>query len=304
MRKIVNLSDVVTCLGDDIIEIRGDFCDKYIDNLADVEHVNETTLDWVKSSNPRRQSIVESTIAKVIIVSEDVEYNDSIKSQGKVLLVVRNPRNAIAKVGQSFFVEKPLGLIHETAIISKGAKVAEGVTVGPFSIIGDAEIGEGTVIGACVTIKNGCIIGRNCKISDHVVLGEEGFGFEKDENGNWFRFPQIGNLVIGDFVEIGPFCAVDRGALSDTIIGNYTKIDSHVKIAHNNVLGNNVVITSGVVIAGSNVIEDNVWIGPNSTFVEWGHVGIGSFVGIGSVVTKKLKKNTKVFGNPAKVLNL
>lgn len=304
MKKKVYLSDVLECLGSSVLNIYGKIEDVYIDNLSDSEHTSKTTLDWVKPSNSKRQTIVEHSPAKVIIVGENVDYSETIKEQDKILIVVKSPRNAIAKVGSRFFVDKPQLGIHPTAIVSEEAEVGENVSIGAYCVIGKVKIGNGTVIGTNVRIYDDCEIGNNCTIADYVILGSEGFGFEKDERGNWMKFPQIGALVIGDNVEIGSFTVIDRGALSTTSIGDYSKIDSLCKIAHNVVIGKNVIITGCCSIAGSNVIEDNVWISPNSTLKDWGHIGKDSFVGMGSVVVTKLKPNSRVFGNPAKKVTL
>lgn len=298
----IYLDRILEVLGNDVLAVYGNTNDVYVDNLADSEHVTETTLDWVKESNPHRQSIVENTCAQVVIVGKSVEYTDFIKEQGKVLIVVKKPRNAIAKIGNAFFVRRPVLGIHPTAIVDEEAIISEGVSIGPYCVIGKVKVGKGTTIGAFVKIYDSCEIGSNCSIADHVVLGGEGFGFEKDSDGNWMKFPQIGGLVIGDNVDIGSFVAIDRGALSVTKIGNYTKIDSMCKIAHNVVVGENVIITGFCGLGGSSVVGNNVWMGPHSSLKDWGQIGEGAFVGMGSVVIQKVKPKKTVFGNPAKEL--
>lgn len=293
---------ILEVLGSDVLAVHGNTNDVYVDNLADPEHVTKTTLDWVKESNPHRQSVVENTCARVIIVGESIEYTNVIKEQGKVLVVVKKPRNAIAKIGNAFFVQHPVLGIHPTAIVDEDAVIDEGVSVGPYCVIGKVKIGKGTTIGAYVKIYDSCEIGSNCNIADHVVLGGEGFGYEKDENGDWFKFPQIGGLLIGNNVDVGSFTAIDRGALSVTKIGDNTKIDGKCKIAHNVVVGKNVVFTGGSGAGGSCVIGDNVWVGSAAKIKDWVKIGDGAFLGMGSVVIRNVKPNTKVFGNPAKEL--
>lgn len=299
--KKVLLNEIISQLGDEFINSYGDInLDFYIDNITDAEHTTYSTLDWVNSNKANKQTIAESSVAKVVLVDQEVKYSDLLKDKEKILLVVRNPRTAIAIIGNTFFCEKAVVGIHETAIIKAGAHIGKNVSIGPYSIIDKAIIGDNCVIGAHVHIFDDCKVGNDCVISDNALIGDAGFGFVKDENDNWVRFPQIGGVVIGNHVEIGSFTSIDRGALSDTIIGDYSKIDSHCKIAHNNVIGNNVVITGCCSIAGSNVIEDNVWIGPNSSLKDWGHIGKDSFIGMGSVVVTKVKPNARIFGNPAK----
>lgn len=301
--KRIYLDEILSALGSDVHKVHGDLKDVFIDNMADQDHVTETTLDWVKESNPRRQHVVESSNAKIIIVGKSIEYSEELKKQGKVLIVVDEPRNAIARIGNEFFVQRPVWGIHPTAIIDHEAEIAEGVSIGPFCVIGKVKIGKNTNIGSFVRIYDSSEIGSNCNIADHVVLGSEGFGYGKDGNGDWIKFPQIGGLTIGNNVDIGSFTTIDRGALSVTKIGDNTKIDSKCKIAHNVVVGENVVFTGGSGAGGSCVIGDNVWVGSAAKIKDWVKIGEGAFLGIGSVVIRNVKPNTKVFGNPAKELD-
>ena len=293
----VTLSELLSFLGDEVMRVYGETSGAYIDNLADVAHVNETTLDWVKPKNPDRQQIVEKSKANVVLVDEGVS-----PVADKVLIVVKNPKRALAKVGNAFFVERPQPGIHPTAIIDAQAKIGEDVYIGPYSVIGKASIGAGCVIDSNVRIYDGVILGKGCDIKAGAVLGGAGFGFEKDEDGNRFRFPQVGRLIIGDDVEVGANTCIDRGALSDTVIGDHTKINNLCHIAHNNKIGRNVVIAGCVNVSGSCVIEDNVWISPNVSLRGFNHLGAGCTVGTGAVVTKDIPAGETWVGNPARKL--
>lgn len=293
----VTLSELLSFLGDEVMRVYGETSGAYIDNLADVAHVNETTLDWVKPKNPDRQQIVEKSKANVVLVDEGVS-----PVAGKVLIVVKNPKRALAKVGNAFFVERPQPGIHPTAIIDAQAKIGDDVYIGPYSVIGKASIGAGCVIDSNVRIYDGVILGKGCDIKAGAVLGGAGFGFEKDEDGNRFRFPQVGRLIIGDDVEVGANTCIDRGALSDTVIGDHTKINNLCHIAHNNKIGRNVVIAGCVNVSGSCVIEDNVWISPNVSLRGFNHLGACCTVGTGAVVTKDIPAGETWVGNPARKL--
>ena len=131
-------------------------------------------------------------------------------------------------------------------------------------------------------------------------MGGSGFGFVKDDDGNKLRFPQIGGLIIGHHVEIGANTCIDRGALSDTEIGDYTKINNLCHIAHNNKIGRNVTITGCVNVSGSNIIDDRVWIAPNASIRGFIHIGEGSVVGMGAVATKDIPAGETWVGNPAR----
>jgi len=296
-KRQINIDELISFLGEEVVRIYGDPQGVYIDNLADVEHVNETTLDWIKPKNPSKQTIVEKSPARVILVDEEIK-----PVQGKVLIVVKHPKMALAKVGNHFFVEKPETGIHPTAIIHNEARIGNDVSIGAYCVIGRATIGDGTVIDSHVRIYDDVVIGNHCNIKAGAVIGGAGFGFERDENGNKFRFPQIGSVWIGDDVEIGSQTCIDRGALSETIIGDHTKINNLCHIAHNNRIGKNVTITGCVNLSGGNIIEDNVWIAPNASLVGYVHIGEKATIGMGAVVVKDVPANEVWVGNPAKKL--
>lgn len=301
IRKIP-LSDIIAFLGDELLAVHGCVSDVFIDNLADVEHTNEHTLDWIIPTKPNKTALAEQSNANVILVDSEVDYTQGMIDAGKILLVVRSPKRALAEIGNFFFVKKTVPHIHPTAIIDDEAKVGSDVYIGPYCVIGKAIIGDGCIIDSNVRIHDDVTLGCYCHIKAGAVLGGEGFGFEKDENGNKFRFPQLGSLIIGNYVEVGSNTCIDRGALSDTIIGDYTKINNLCHIAHNNKIGKNVTITGCVNISGSNVIEDNVWVAPNASIRGFIHLGEGCIVGMGAVVTKDIPEKETWVGNPARKL--
>lgn len=298
--KKIYIEEILAFLGDKCISVKGDYTDVYIDNLADIYHINETTLDWVSPTKKNKQEIVEKSKAKVILVDNQIVYSEEILRQKKVLLFVRSPKMVLAEIGNNYFVKQKQPNIHFTAIIDSEANIGENVYIGPYSVIGKAKIGDNTVIDSNVRIHDNVVLGSHCNIKSGVVLGGEGFGFERDSNGNLFRFPQIGDLIIGNYVEIGANTCIDRGALSNTIIGDYSKINNLCHIAHNNIIGRNVEITGCVNISGGNIIDDNVWIAPNSSLVGYLHIGENSMIGMGAVVVKDVPSNEIWVGNPAK----
>lgn len=291
----VTVSELVSFLGKDVIRVDGEFSGVYIDNLADVEHVSKTTLDWVKPSNPNRQTYVERSKAYVFLVDEGVK-----PVPGKTLIVVKHPKRCLAQIGNAFFVDKKKPGIHPQTVIDAEAVIGKDVYIGPLTVIGKAKIGDGCVIDSNVRIYDGVVLGKGCNIKAGAVLGGPGFGFEKDEDGNLFRFPQLGRLIIGDDVEVGANTCIDRGALSDTVIGDHTKINNLCHIAHNNKIGRNVVITGCVNVSGSNEIDDNVWIAPNACIRGFIHLGKGCIVGMGAVATKDIPAGEIWVGNPAR----
>lgn len=293
----VSISDIVVFLGDKVLEIVGYYHGVFIDNLAEVERVNETTLDWINPSKTNKQQIAENSKARVLLVDEEVA-----PIRGKVLIRVQNPKVALAEIGNHFFVELPKPSIHSTAIIDPKAIIGANVTIGAYCVIGKAIIGDNCVLDNAVRVYDDTVMGKGCVIKTGAVLGGAGFGYERDAEGNNFRFPQIGQLIMGDYVEVGANTCIDRGALADTVIGDYTKINNLCHIAHNNKIGRNVIITGCVNVSGSNVIDDDVWIAPNASIRGWVHIGKGATVGMGAVVVKDIPQCETWVGNPARKL--
>lgn len=294
IKRKVFLKDILDFLGGVVIRVHGSTEGLFIDNLADVGRVCETSLDWVKPSNPKKNQIVAQSRAHVLLVDPEV-----MPIEDKTLIVVNNPKVALARVGNRFFADEWQPLVHKTSIIHPEAQIGKDCYIGPYTVVGKATIGEHTYIDSFVRVYDGVMIGHDCVIKSGSVLGGAGFGYERDEDGNKFRFPQIGQLVIGDYVEVGANTCIDRGALADTVIGDYTKINNLCHIAHNNRIGRNVTITGCVNLSGSNIIDDNVWIAPNSSIRGWVHVGEGAIVGMGAVVVKDIPPHETWIGNPA-----
>lgn len=146
------------------------------------------------------------------------------------------------------------------------------------------------------------IIGDNCEIKPSAVLGNDGFGFEPDENGDLVFFPHFGNVVIEDNVRIGSHVCIDRGNMHDTIIKDGVKIDNLVHVGHNVTIGKNTLVVAGSVICGSVEIGENCFIGANSTIRQKLKIGNNVVIGMGAVVTKDIPDNEIWAGNPAKFL--
>lgn len=264
-------------------------------------------------ANSRYSSLLDSTEAAAIITSRDV-------SSSRPLIKIDNPSVAFAKVvdlvvGQSR--KHPQG-ISSDSIIDKGAKIASSVSVGPFTFIEEgAEVAEGSIIyGGCfighkakigkkcliypnTTIREKTEIGNNVIVHSGTVIGSDGFGFELSD-GSRKKIPQVGIVKIEDNVEIGANVTIDRARFDKTIIGEGTKIDNLVQIAHNVVVGKDCVIIAQVGVSGSTVIEDSAILAGQAGIV--GHIKIGkkAIVAAQAGVTKSVAAKTKVSGYPAK----
>ena len=186
----------------------------------------------------------------------------------------------------------------QNVLIGKNVKIGKNCLIGHNSIIeSNVVIGDNCSIGSNVIIRK-TLVGNNVNILDGCVIGKKGFGFFPDKKKN-FRYPHIGIVIIEDNSEIGCGATIDRGSLSNTIIGKNTFIDNQVHIAHNNKIGNNCIIAGQVGFAGSSSLGDNVMIGGQAGIS--GHLNIGSNVQIGggSGVIKNIPNDSKVMGYPA-----
>ncbi len=186
-------------------------------------------------------------------------------------------------------------------LIGKNVKIGSNCLIGHNSIIEkNVNIGNNCSIGSNVVIRN-TLIKNNVHILDGCVIGKKGFGFFPDKNSN-YRYPQIGIVIIEDYAEIGCGSTIDRGSLSNTIIGRNTYLDNQIHIAHNVKIGENCIIAGQVGFAGSSTLGNNVMIGGQAGIS--GHLKIGNNVQIGggSGVIKNIPDNSKVMGYPAKDL--
>ena len=189
----------------------------------------------------------------------------------------------------------------QNILLGKNVKIGSNCSIGHNTIIeSNVVIGDNCSIGSNVIIRN-TIIKNNVSILDGCVIGKKGFGFFPSKNGN-IRYPHIGIVIIEDNCEIGCGSTIDRGSLSNTIIGKNTFLDNQVHIAHNNKIGDNCIIAGQVGFAGSSTLGNNVMIGGQAGIS--GHLKVGNNVQIGggSGVIKDVPDNSKVMGYPAKDL--
>ena len=182
-------------------------------------------------------------------------------------------------------------VIHPSARIGRNVVLGRGVRIGAETVVY-----HNTVIGDEVEI------GMRCVIKSCAVLGENGFGFERDTRGKAVRLPHIGTIVIGNDVEVGSLTTVCRGTLSNTILRDGCKIDDHVHIAHNVDIGEDAFVIACAEVSGGVKIGPRAWIAPNASILNQLSIGAGAVVGLGSVVIKSVPDGAVVAGNPAKQL--
>ena len=264
-------------------------------------------------ANRKYLSKLKSTQAGAVITDFSVDCN------GKNVLRHSNPYLVYAKALELFYEPyRPAPFISPHSNIAPTAKIGAGVYIAPFVSIDDAvELGDGCSVFPNTTIYKGARIGKNCVIHSNVsirenveigngvvikngaVIGSEGFGFAKEENGSHYKIIQTGNLIIEDEVEIGANTTIDRPAIGETRIRKGTKIDNLVQIGHSNDVGENSILCAQVGLAGSTVIGKNVILS--------GQVGVAGHLEIGDNVIataqtgipNSVKENSFISGYPA-----
>jgi UDP-3-O-[3-hydroxymyristoyl] glucosamine N-acyltransferase len=240
------------------------------------------------------------------------------------LIIVNTPRLAFARA-VAFIADSgrtPSG-VHSTAVVDASAQLGAQVSIDAHSVIGrhvrigartrvgpgcvlfdDVEIGEDCELIARVTVYSKTRVGHRVVVHAGAVLGSDGFGFAKDEQtGAYYKFPQIGRLEIGDDVEIGANCTIDRAALDATVIAAGAKLDNMVHVGHNVQIGRNVVISAQAGIAGSSVIEQNVVVAGQVGIADHVRIEEGAILGAqcGVPSHKVIRGNGAIFwGTPAR----
>ena len=275
---------------------------RYVEGPSPIDQANDNSLSFCKKKDDQAVEMIRNSRAKVIICSDNLNLTES-DYQGKTLIQVLNPRLTFSRIMQKFFKAIPEHGIHPTAVVSEKARIGHDVYIGPYSYIADCEIGDGTIIDGHVYIYDRTRIGGGVIIHAGVVIGAEAVGFERNEMGEWVKFPQISGVIIEDNVEVGANSVICRGSLSDTLIGEGTKLDNLVRIGHGVRIGKHCIIITGAFICGSVKIGDHTWIGPLTCIRENICVGNQVLVGMGSIVQKDIGDNLVVSGSPARPIS-
>ena len=305
-KKYIFLNDILSALGN--TKKRENI---KINDLKDLISASSNDISFLHS--PKYLDLAKETKSKYIITHKKYQsllnkictpilVNDVLKS---VAIVAKQFYPNSLDDAVDFYVKIPKEKDFKNIKFGKNVLVGKNVKIGNKTIIGhnsiiesNVKIGSNCIIGNNVLIKYS-IIGNNVRILDGSVIGKKGFGFLPDKNHN-IRYPHIGLVVINDNVEIGCNNTIDRGSISNTVIGLNTFIDNQVHIAHNVKIGDNCVITGQVGFAGSSSLGNNVQIGGQAGIS--GHLNIGNNVKIGggSGVIKNVPDNSKVMGYPAR----
>ena len=288
--------------------------DVEVSRLSKIEEGTEGSLTFL--ANPKYKPYIYSTQASITIVNKTFEAENKLTT---TLIKVEDAYKSFSKLLEyynqikinKFGIEQPSFIAESSrygqnvyigafSYIGAHVTISDNVKIFPGSYIGDnVKIGENTVIFAGVKIYSDCIIGNNCVINSCTVIGADGFGFAPNENGEYSKVPQTGNVIIEDFVDIGAATSIDRATLGSTIIRKGVKLDNQIQIAHNVEIGKNTVIAAQTGVAGSTKIGENCQIGGQVGIV--GHLTIGNNVKIQaqSGITRNVKDNEVLQGSPA-----
>ena len=285
-----------------------------VSKLAKIEEGTEGSLTFL--ANPKYKSYIYTTKASITIVNSDFQPEEELAT---TLIKVDDAYGAFTKLLEYYNqIKLNKSGIEQPSSISDSAKIGEGIYIGAFTYIGDnvtignnvkifpnSYIGDNVVIGDNSIVFSGakvysdCVIGSSCVINSGAIIGADGFGFAPNDKGEYSKVPQIGNVIIEDFVDIGAGTTIDRATLGSTVIRRGVKLDNQIQIAHNVEIGKNTVIAAQTGVAGSTKIGENCQIGGQVGIV--GHITIGNNVKIQaqSGIGRHVKDNEVLQGSPA-----
>ncbi len=267
--------------------------------------------------NKKYEKFWAASKACVAVVNLDIAIEPG---DNRAFIKVKNADLAMSQVLEMYAPAPPVfasqihptATIDATATIGIGTKIGAGCYLGPNVIIGEnciiypnvtlldeSTIGNKTVIWSGTVIRERCHIGNDCIIHPNATIGADGFGFRPDPDRGLVKIPQIGNVIIGNNVEIGANTCVDRGKFSSTILGDGCKIDNLVQIGHNSRLGKFCIMAGNSGLAGSVTLGNGVIIGGSASIKDHTTIGDGAIVGAGSGVTGDIEAGKTMLGYPA-----
>ncbi|WP_298342780.1 UDP-3-O-(3-hydroxymyristoyl)glucosamine N-acyltransferase [uncultured Algibacter sp.] len=288
--------------------------DVEVSKLSKIEEGLEGSLTFL--ANPKYTPYIYTTKASITIVNKSftpeedlsttlIKVEDSYESFSKLLEYYNQVKNNKQGIEQPVYIAESASYdesiyLGAFSYLGENVKIGKNVKIFPGAYIGDnVVIGDDTVVFSGAKVYSESVIGNNCVINSGAIIGADGFGFAPNESGEYSKVPQIGNVVLEDFVDIGAATTIDRATLGSTIIRRGVKLDNQIQIAHNVEIGRNTVIAAQTGIAGSTKIGENCQIGGQVGIV--GHITIGDNVKIQaqSGIGRHVKDNEVLQGSPA-----
>lgn len=268
--------------------------DRSITRIATTDFCSEDSIGWIKNDS------FFNKINQGVIICKRTDFGKVTLNDNITYLITDiSPRLVFSKVihqiypqtSSNDFVNKVEEHRRNTTL-----KIGENVFIACGVIIGDH-----SVIHHNVSIYSNSKIGSNCVIQSNTSIGTEGLGLDLDIETNLFvKFPQLGGVILEDFVEVGPNSTIRRAALNNTIIKRGTKIGALCNIGHNSIIGENCILTCNIITSGSSVLGDNVFMGVGSSLKQGVCVSDNVIIGQGTVVLKNIPEGETWIGNPAK----
>lgn len=255
--------------------------------------------------------------ACVAVVNEDISI---APGENRAFIKVKNADLAMSQVLELYTPPTPLfsidihptATVDASAIIGTGTRIGAGSYIGPNVVLGEnvtiypnvtildeCTIGKNTVIWPNAVVRERCYLGTDCIVHPNATIGADGFGFRPCPERGLVKIPQIGNIIIGNWVEIGANTCVDRGKFSSTVLGDGCKIDNLVQIGHNSILGKFCIMAGNSGLAGSVTLGNGVIIGGSASIKDHTTIGDGAIIGAGSGVTGDIEAGKIMLGYPA-----
>ncbi|AWI26500.1 UDP-3-O-(3-hydroxymyristoyl)glucosamine N-acyltransferase [Flavobacterium pallidum] len=280
-----------------------------------LEAASDSEISFI--GNKKYEKFWAGSKACAAVVNQDISIEPG---ENKAFIKVSNADLAMSQVLELFAPPMPefeqdihpSAVIHASAKVGNGSRIGAGCYIGKNAIIGDnttiypnvtildeCHIGNHTTIWSGSVIRERCHIGHHCIIHPNATIGADGFGFRPCSERGLVKIPQIGNVIIGNGVEIGANSCVDRGKFSSTVLGDGCKIDNLVQIGHNSKLGRFCIMAGNSGLAGSVTLGDGVIIGGSASIKDHVTIGNGATVGAGSGVTCDIEPGKVMLGYPA-----
>jgi UDP-3-O-[3-hydroxymyristoyl] glucosamine N-acyltransferase len=297
---IASVSELVEACGDTFVAFHGDE-GATASAVASLNAIQPGALLFARAPDADWGAILDQLGQGVVLVQAPMKAIDRAIANGAAIIECGNPRLAFARCIKAHFspAARPSG-IHASAVVEADAVVDPSAWVGPHCYVGHAcRIGANSRIFPNVTILDGTRIGDNVSINSGTVIGADGYGYERNAQGGYEKFPHSGGVLIENDVEIGANSCIDRGVLDDTIIRQRAKIDNLVHVAHNCVIGEDAMIIACTMLGGSVKVGARAWVAPAATIINQKSIGADATVGLGAVVTKDVADGQTVMGAPA-----